>query len=324
MSARGQPFRFLAVVGLGWIGARIFLLWPQGGTLPDAIEALVPARTAGDAADAAMPAAGAPANMRAYPASREVRPAAPPPVAIAALPPPSHVAVAAAPDWQLRVEPPPPAPARFLALPPGRLDPLPDRWSASGWFVARGGRGIGAAPGGGQLGGGQAGIRVAYMLVPRARIAGFARVTAPLAGRGSEAALGIQWQPGAAPFRLLAEQRFGLDGAPGGTGLGVAGGLDTSMRGFRIQGYGQAGAILRDRIEPYADGAVRVSRAVSPRLSLGGGAWGGAQRDAQRLDIGPSATLSLGPARLSLDWRQRIAGRARPGSGLALTLGGDF
>jgi hypothetical protein len=61
---------------------------------------------------------------------------------------------------------------------------------------------------------------------------------------------------------------------------------------------------------------------------LGGGAWGAAQRDAQRFDIGPSATLALPlgkqNVRLALDWRQRIAGDARPGSGLALTLGSDF
>jgi hypothetical protein len=28
--------------------------------------------------------------------------------------------------------------------------------------------------------------------------------------------------------------------------------------------------------------------------------------------------------RLSIDWRQRIAGRARPGSGPALSIGSDF
>ncbi|MDF7777793.1 hypothetical protein P1X14_21235, partial [Sphingomonas sp. AOB5] len=64
------------------------------------------------------------------------------------------------------------------------------------------------------------------------------------------------------------------------------------------------------------------------RLSLGGGIWGAAQRDAQRLDIGPSAALAVPVAgqnlRIALDWRQRVAGDARPGSGLALTIGSDF
>lgn len=163
-----------------------------------------------------------------------------------------------------------------------------------------------------------------YLLIPEKRIATFARVTAPLAGKGSEAAIGFEWQPWQAPIRFAVERRIGLDGAPGGTGVGVTAGLYRETAGLLVEGYGQAGAIARNRIEPYADGAIRVTRHIAPQLTLGAGAWGGAQRDAQRLDIGPSASLALGKARLSLDWRQRIAGRAAPGSGLALTLGGDF
>ena len=63
-------------------------------------------------------------------------------------------------------------------------------------------------------------------------------------------------------------------------------------------------------------------------LDLGIGAWGAAQRGAARLDIGPSAaiTLPLGTRalRVSFDWRQRIAGDARPVSGPALSIGPDF
>ena len=143
-------------------------------------------------------------------------------------------------------------------------------------------------------------------------------------GKGSEAAIGVEWQPWNAPVRIGIERRFGLDGIKGGAGAGITAGLYRETAGFRVEGYGQAGAILRRRTESYADGAIRISRKLTPNVSLGAGAWGGAQRDAQRLDIGPSATLALGPARLSIDWRQRVAGRARPGSGLALTLGGDF
>ncbi|WP_448662437.1 hypothetical protein ACG3SL_17480 [Sphingomonas sp. CJ20] len=208
-----------------------------------------------------------------------------------------------------------------------------DRWSASGWLVARGGQGLGAAPGASQLGGGQAGLRIAYQLVPRARIAGFARVTTPLAGAGREAALGVEWQPLRAPIRLVAERRFALDGGRGGPGLGIVAGLDRAVpAGFRIEAYGQAGAIRRDRIERYADGAARLARPVIARggasLALGAGAWGAAQRGAARLDLGPSAIATVPVAhrnfRLALDWRQRVAGDARPGSGLALTLASDF
>jgi hypothetical protein len=43
-----------------------------------------------------------------------------------------------------------------------------------------------------------------------------------------------------------------------------------------------------------------------------------------RLDIGPSIALVHQGARLTADWRVRIAGQARPGSGPSLTLGKDF
>ncbi|MBO9621751.1 MAG: hypothetical protein J7500_03470 [Sphingomonas sp.] len=216
---------------------------------------------------------------------------------------------------------------------PERLDPLPQRWSASAWASFRPGQRIGAAPGAGQLGGSQAGVRLAYMLAPRQRLAGFARFTAPLATRGREVSLGLEWQPTRAPVRLVAEQRFALDGGGSGPGLGVVAGADTALaHGFRLESYGQAGAVRRQQLEPYADGAARATRAVldqrGVRLALGAGAWGAAQRDAARLDLGPSALLAVPVAgqtiRLAFDWRQRVAGHARPGSGPALTIGSDF
>jgi hypothetical protein len=101
---------------------------------------------------------------------------------------------------------------------------------------------------------------------------------------------------------------------------------------LELDAYGQAGAVWRGRIDPFADGALRVTHEVASigkaRLSLGGGIWGAAQRDAARLDVGPSAVATLPlagqPVKLSIDWRQRVAGNARPGSGPALTLGADF
>jgi len=62
---------------------------------------------------------------------------------------------------------------------------------------------------------------------------------------------------------------------------------------------------------------------------VGGGVWGGAQKGAARLDIGPSATMTIGlgesaAARLGLDWRFRVAGDAAPASGPALTLSAGF
>ncbi|UZK64999.1 hypothetical protein [Sphingomonas sp. M1-B02] len=220
-----------------------------------------------------------------------------------------------------------------FAQTPDRLAPLPRRWSASAWFAARPGTGLGAAPGGGQIGGSQAGVRIAWLLAPKARVSLFGRVVGPLSGKGREVAVGAEWQPTRAPVRLVVEQRFGLDGTKGGPGLGVIAGYDTAVAtGFRLESYGQAGVIRRTRTEPYADGAARITRQIvetgGMRLAIGAGVWGAAQRDAARLDIGPSATLALPIAgqnfRFALDWRQRVAGDARPGSGPAFTVGVDF
>ena len=101
---------------------------------------------------------------------------------------------------------------------------------------------------------------------------------------------------------------------------------------FTFEAYGQAGAIARARIDTFADGALRatreVARAGDARLDLGAGAWGAAQRGAARLDLGPSAvaTIPLGDdtIRVAVDWRERVAGDARPGSGPALSIGADF
>lgn len=101
---------------------------------------------------------------------------------------------------------------------------------------------------------------------------------------------------------------------------------------FRLEGHGQAGAIHRGDTQFYADGAVRVSHTLTTigpvRIDVGAGAWGAAQRGAARLDVGPSLGVTVAmaqqPVRLALDWRQRVAGDARPDSGPALTLGTDF
>jgi len=334
VQGRGRPLRFLALVAIGWVVLRVAILWPQTGSLPEAIRAAVP-----------LPSFGPREEKPAEPEVSVARPALSPPFTAAAVAPPfvSHALAPHGVSDPVRVQlatlglfqfgaaeytdgsPAPIAPG----APQTRFDPAPSRWSASGWLALRQGKGIAAAPGG-QLGGSQAGVRIAYLLDPRRRIAVFARVVTPLSGRGREGSVGVEWQPGRAPIRLVAEQRFGLDGGKGGQGLGLVAGVDADMPGgFRLESYGQAGAVRRDRVEPYADGAARATHAIpGTRFALGAGAWGAAQRDAQRLDVGPSATMTVPVGgqrvRVALDWRQRVAGDARPGSGLALTLGSDF
>ena len=221
---------------------------------------------------------------------------------------------------------PPPA-----AAPPDRA--AASRWSASAWFVVRDGRGIAPGLGGGQLGGSQAGLRIAYAL-DRRDVAIVARVASPLRGTGREAAIGIEWRPTALPVRLVAEYRVALDGGGSGPAVGIIAGTGPAplALGFDLETYGQAGVIRRRRAEPFAEGAARLSRPVvklaACKVDLGLGGWGGAQRGAQRLDIGPSLGVRVPVAgkslRLSLDWRQRVAGNARPGSGPVLVIGSDF
>jgi hypothetical protein len=63
-------------------------------------------------------------------------------------------------------------------------------------------------------------------------------------------------------------------------------------------------------------------------VRVGAAAWGAAQPGAARLDLGPRAALSLphGPATVTaaIEYRVRVAGRARPGSGAAVTLSTGF
>ncbi|WP_308815041.1 hypothetical protein [Sphingomonas sp. GV3] len=223
------------------------------------------------------------------------------------------------------VAPPPAARPPSIAARRGRL-------AGSLWGIVRGGSS--SALLGGQLGGSQAGLRVTYALDRRRRLALAARLSTPLNGAGREAAIGIDWQPTAVPIHLIAERRMALDGGRGGPMLGVIGGFGpTTIRGsWRAEGYAQAGVIHRDAAEGFADGSLRITRSVvdrdGVRVDIGGGVWGGIQHGARRLDLGPTLGLSL-PAgarrlRIAADWRQRIAGEARPGSGPAISLGSDF
>jgi hypothetical protein len=321
----GRPLRFLGILLGGWTTLRIALLWPTIDSVPTLIDAVVP-RAQAQAFFA-----------RASPPVATVRRRSPPPVSVPtptirdedqSLPPPSITpAVPGIPSSSPRIAPTQPPP-----LAPAPLAAPPSRWAGSVWGIARGG-GTGIQPGG-QLGGSQAGARFTYALGTGRRVALAARVSAPMSGRGAELALGIDWQPSVAPVHLIVEHRIALDGGRGGPAALVVGGIDPVAigAGFRLEAYAQAGAVHRIRTEPFADGALRITRPVAAigriRIDLGAGSWGGAQRGAARLDIGPTLAVAIPVAdralRLTLDWRHRIAGRAAPGSGPALSIGSDF
>lgn len=342
----GRPLRFLAVALLGWTGLRVVILWPTIETPGDIPRLVVPQLFASQNQPPIAGRAGAAlaSIMRTPRITIGSGPISSSAIWRAAVEPrrkPDPDRIALAMLGLLSVGPSRPvdeATPQVTTLPlPGAL-PLSrapsNRWSASAWLVVRDGQGAMSGLNGGQLGGGQAGLRVAYALGGSRRFSLVGRVTSPLAGQGRDASLGIEWRPGKMPFRLVAERRFALDRGKGGPAAGVIIGTGpTPIRlGFTLESYGQAGVIRRDRTEMFADGAVRVARPVvslgPAKVDLGLGGWGGAQPGAARLDFGPTlgARLPVGgkSLRVSLDWRQRIAGRARPASGPALTIGSDF
>lgn len=314
---------------------RVLLLWPDGATLPQAIEAAMPLRPARAAVSppTAIPAARpvAPISRKAVQPWRPVAPLSPTApgtvetrsFAMLGLVSFGREQTIDAPTGVL----PRAGPVRNIILPERAR---PDRWSASAWFVTRRGSSVGGA----MLGGDQAGARLVYALDRERMLALYARASGPLSRTGRELAVGVEWRPFRAPLRFLAEHRVAVDGGKSGPALGVVAGADrvTLPFAFELEAYGQAGAVARDRIEPFADGAMRVTREIaSPgttRVTLGAGAWGAVQREAARLDIGPSAVATLplgGPTvRVAIDWRERVAGDARPGSGPALSVGADF
>jgi hypothetical protein len=169
----------------------------------------------------------------------------------------------------------------------------------------------------------------------RYRIASAVAVTARLSSplrtvRGAEAAVGAEWQPAAAlPLRLLAERRqaLGSDGR-NAFALTLHGGVSELPlpAGLRMDAYAQAGVVGARSRDLFAEGTLRASRSLPAGFSLGVAAWGAAQPNVSRLDVGPTLQLPVRALRTTLlaDWRVRVAGNAGPGSGPAFTLLTDF
>ena len=212
-------------------------------------------------------------------------------------------------------------------------------WSLGGWLYLRDGSAgaSGAIAAGGQLGGSQAGLRIAYGFGDSGRLRAYGRATmAVRAPAQRELAFGAAFAPlPRLPIDVAVEQRVAI-GAEGRTALAamVTGGVsDVALpAGFRLDSYVQAGIVGVRRRAGFADGAVVVDRRLGADdrapLRLGALAAGAIQPGASRVDVGPRLTLKLPDvgkgSRVALDWRQRVAGNARPESGLALTLATDF
>jgi hypothetical protein len=331
MSA-GRPLRFLGVALAGWIMVRVALLLPEFGSLPTSgliprvLEVLAPKAMA--AVRDRLP------TVSPMPVPRDTIAAA-----LGFIAPRAMARPAPRPLFEIAVagpDPPHRTIAQVYGIPTPHAPPVvpktASRLTGSIWLLARGGPA--GTVSGGQLGASQGGMRLAYALGSRRRVALVARVATPLEGAGREAAFGIEWQPTRLPIRVVAEQRFVLDGGRGGPTVGVIAGYGPTdiVPGVRLEAYGQAGAIARAGIEGFVDASARITHPLGKvggmRVDIGVGAWGSAQRAAERFDVGPSLVATMPivgkSIRVTLDWRERVAGAARPGSGPALSIGSDF
>ncbi|HEX7784291.1 MAG TPA: hypothetical protein VF509_15940 [Sphingobium sp.] len=210
------------------------------------------------------------------------------------------------------------------------------RWSMDAWTLVRNGGSQSSLASYGQLGASQAGMRLQYDLTPHqpSRIALYSRVSSALdSPHAPEASVGLAYRPARSlPFDVAIERRFSLgDGARNAFAvIGITGFGPAQMPlGLQGEGYAQAGFVGLKRKDAFADGKLSVSKAIAgDNIAIGLTTSGGAQRNLTRLDIGPHVQMRLSAgkiqSRLAAEWRQRITGRAQPGSGPAITLAAGF
>ncbi|QJU57184.1 hypothetical protein HL653_04710 [Sphingomonas sp. AP4-R1] len=340
---KGRQGRFLLIVIGGWALARAAMLWPTETPLAGEAERMADSEGGERSRRRAPPRVpvlalppGREASRRskrgplmARPAIRTIHGFLPSPSA------PSVVRIDAPPVEEPGSTPPRIEPGESPA-PPSPPAPRPasrDRIEAQAYLFIRPGSGRALAAGS-ALGGSQAAIRIAVPIDGHGHVAAAARVYAPLAAKGAEAALGIDWRPLAnRALRVSVERRQRFDSAGRSAWSAyAAGGVYRALGpGLLLDAYAQAGIVGARQRDRFADGAIRIERpaTIGPvAIGLGGGLWGAAQPGAARLDIGPRAVARLPVAdhvlSLAVEGRFRVAGNARPGSGVAMTLAADL
>jgi hypothetical protein len=213
----------------------------------------------------------------------------------------------------------------------------PDQWRGSAWLLWRPGDASRADIATvGRLGGSQAGLRIDYALAPgsRRQPTAYARVTSALERPNApEAAIGLAIQPfPALPVSFAMERRIALnDDARNAMAVLAAGGFGPTRiaPGVDAEAYAQTGLVGFRRRDAFVDGKLSLLSPVqNTPLRIGAAISGGAQPGVERVDIGPEIQIRLPlpstAARLSVEWRERIAGKAAPSSGLTVTLAADF
>ncbi|HET9811644.1 MAG TPA: hypothetical protein VFP53_08110 [Sphingomicrobium sp.] len=203
-----------------------------------------------------------------------------------------------------------------------------DRVQLTSWAMLRGVSVPGSLASGGTLGGSQAGARLTYAF--NRSLAASLRMTSPVGGSGTEVALGLRFAPfRSIPVAITAERRqaLGRYGGRSDFALFLEGGVygRPMPLNFDLDAYVQAGVVGLKSRDLFADGSLAFTRPIWGRFSAGFGFWGGVQPGLYRIDAGPRISIRLRDnLRAHLDWRQRLAGNARPASGPALTLAADF
>ena len=219
------------------------------------------------------------------------------------------------------------------------------RWSGDGWLLLRGnGAAVRSGPAFASYGGSQIGAVVRYRLAPgsQQRPALYLRGSAALNGAPDrEVAAGLSLRPLARlPVSVSAELRASNLASNRGSiaRLRPAVTAVTELPQFDLPGgikgeaYVQGGYVGGPDATAFVDGQLRAARKVvrvgDAEVTVGAGVWGGAQKGAARVDVGPSVSVGVAGdhagARLGADWRFRVAGNAAPSSGPVLTLSAGF
>jgi hypothetical protein len=232
-----------------------------------------------------------------------------------------------------------PAAAPLVAALPRGMPLAGPRLSADAWLMVRHDTAT-SVSGRPSYGRSQAGAVVRFRLAPGSPLDphAYARASSALAGPlERDLVAGISTRPAkGVPLRVAVEARISQTGAGAELRPAVIAvsefppiELPWSLRG---EAYVQGGYVGGVYATAFVDGQGRIERRLGrlgdAEVSAGGGAWGGAQEGAARLDVGPTAAVSfrLGEAlgRLAADYRFRVAGDAEPRSGPALTVSAGF